>query len=398
MQLSRKVDAMQHSPIRKFYKYANEAKLRGLNVFHLNIGQPDIRTPKAFREAIRGYDTEVLSYAPSEGIPELIMGIQEYYSRYGMRFEKNDIIVTDGGSEALYFVLTSILNPGDEIIMPEPYYTNYTTFIGMADGRIVTIPTVPDDGYHYADREKIEAVISPNTKAILLSSPNNPTGNVLTFDEMRMICDLAKEHDFFIITDEAYREFVYDGRTMGSFGMFPDVADRVIIVDSISKRFSACGARIGCVITKNAELHDNIMKLAQGRLSAPTLDQLGAVALYAMDPSYFDSIKAEYQLRRDMTYDALMKIPGVVCVKPAGAFYITAKLPIDDAEKFLIFLLTEFDDHGDTVMFAPAEGFYGTAGMGKSEVRIAYVLNVEDMVRAIEVLKHGIEAYNSKRR
>jgi aspartate aminotransferase len=387
---------MQHSPIRKFYVYSNEAKKQGKKVYQLNIGQPDIKTPKAFMEAVRAFDEEVLAYAPSEGIPELIDAVRGYYARYGMNYEKNNLLITNGGSEALTFIMAALLDSGDEVIVPEPYYTNYTTFIGFADGKVVPLTTKAEEGYHYAKKEAIEAVITPKTRAMVFVNPGNPTGAVLTRDEMRMICDLAKKHDFFIIADEVYREFIYDNGEMTSFGQYEDVADRVIIVDSVSKRFSACGARIGSIVTKNEELYSNLLKLAQGRLCCPTIDQVGSVALYNLDPSYFNEIRDEYERRRNVVYDELCKIEGLVCEKPSGAFYITAKLPVENAEDFLIWMLTEFDDNGETVMFAPAEGFYGTPGLGRSEMRIAYVLNEKDMVRGVELIRLGLEAYNKR--
>ena len=396
MRLSKRVLGIKHSAIRKFYVYANKAKADGKKVYYLNIGQPDIKTPEAFMEEVRKFDARVLEYAPSEGIPQLMDAIIDYYKRYGMDYNHHNLLITNGGSEGLTFIMSAILDPGDEVIIPEPYYTNYKTFITMSDGEIRPLTTVPEDGYHYADKEKILPLINDKTKAILLANPGNPTGNILTRDEMRMICDLAKEHDFFIIADEVYREFVYDGKEMTSFGQFEDVSDRVIIVDSISKRFSACGARVGCVITKNHELHGNLLKLAQGRLCAPTLEQIGAAALYRMDPSYFDEVRAEYEHRRNVVYDALSSIEGVVCEKPGGSFYITCKLPVENAEDFLVWLLEEFDHQGEAVMFAPAEGFYATPGLGKSEMRIAYVLNEMDMIRSIEIIRLGLEAYNSR--
>ncbi|MBN7772518.1 pyridoxal phosphate-dependent aminotransferase [Clostridium aminobutyricum] len=396
MKLSKRIQEMQHSPIRKFYVYSNEAKKQGKKVYQLNIGQPDIKTPKAFMEAVRAYDEKVLAYAPSEGIPELIDAIRGYYARYGMNYDRGNVLITNGGSEALTFIMTAILDSGDEVIVPEPYYTNYTTFIGFSDGKVVPLTTKAEEGYHYAKKEAIEALITPRTRAMVFVNPGNPTGSVLTRDEMRMICDLAKKHDFFIIADEVYREFIYDNGEMTSFGQYEDVADRVIIVDSVSKRFSACGARIGSIVTKNEELYSNLLKLAQGRLCCPTIDQVGSVALYNLDPSYFNEIKAEYERRRNVVYDELCKIEGLVCEKPSGAFYITAKLPVENAEEFLIWMLTEFDDNGETVMFAPAEGFYGTPGLGRSEMRIAYVLNEKDMVRGVELIRLGLEAYNKR--
>ncbi len=396
MKLSDKILAMQHSPIRKFNPIAEKAKKDGKKVYHLNIGQPDIQTPACFMEAIRSFDEEVIAYAESGGVLELQKAISGYFARYGMKYEREQIIVTNGGSEALSMAFISLLNPGDEVLVPEPFYTNYHTFVTMADGVIVPITTTPEEGYHYADAEKIEAAITPRTRAICCISPGNPTGTVLTLEEMKRIGEIARKHDLWIIADEVYREFVYDGRTMTSFGMVEELADRVILIDSISKRFSACGARIGCIITKNEELLDNLMKIAQGRLCAPTVEQIGAAALYRLPISYYDSVRAEYEARRDAVYEELMKIPGVVCKKPGGSFYLTAKLPVDNVEDFLMFLLTEFEDRGETVMFAPAEGFYATPGLGKEEMRIAYVLNQADMARGVELIRLGIEAYRKK--
>ena len=397
MKLSKRVLSIGHSPIRRFYVYANEAIEKGKKVYFLNIGQPDIETPKVFYDAINKFSEKVLEYAPSPGIPSMVESIKNYYARYGMNYQTDEIVITNGGSEAIQFALTAIIDPGDEVIVVEPYYTNYSTFISVVDGVKVPITTVAEDGYSYANKELIEKAITPKTKAMVVTSPGNPTGNVLSQDDMRMIADLAKKHGFFIIADEVYREMVYDGREMSSMGHFEDVADNVIIIDSISKRFSACGARIGCLLTKNKELYSNIMKLCQGRLSVPTLDQVGAAALYdELSPTYFDDVKAEYEHRRNICYDELKKIDGVVCEKPAGAFYITAKLPVDNAEDFLVWLLTEFDVDGETVMFAPVEGFYVTSGLGKNEIRIAYVLNADDLKKAMNIIRLGIEQYNKK--
>lgn len=396
MKLSKKVQAMQHSPIRRFNPIAQKAKDSGKKVYHLNIGQPDIETPACFMDAIRAFDDKVIAYAESGGITVLQDAISNYFKGYNMDFAREEILVTNGGSEALSMIFISILDPGDEVIIAEPFYTNYHTFATMADGVVVPITTKPEEGYHYADREKIEAVITPKTRAICCISPGNPTGNVLSLEEMKLIGEVAKEHDLWIIADEVYREFAYDNREVTSFGMLKELEDRVIIVDSVSKRFSACGARIGCIASKNKTLMDNIMKLAQGRLCSPTVEQVGAAALYNLGPDYYTDIKAEYEARRDTVYEELMKIPGVVCQKPGGAFYMTAKLPVDNVEDFLVWLLTEFEDKGETVMFSPAEGFYGTAGLGKEEMRIAYVLNRADMRRAVELIRLGIEKYNTR--
>lgn len=396
MKLSKRVLSMQHSPIRRFNVYAIEAESKGKKVYHLNIGQPDVETPECFMEAIKGFDKKVIAYAESGGITDLQDAISDYFKQYGMDYGRKDIIVTNGGSEALTMIFMSILNPGDEVIIAEPFYTNYHTFATSVSGKVAPITTKAEDGYNYAKRDLIEAAITPDTKAICCISPGNPTGRVLTLEDMKLIGEIAKEHDLWIIADEVYREFAYDNREVTSFGMIDDISDRVIIVDSVSKRFSACGARVGCVVSKNAELMDGIMKIAQGRLCCPTLDQVGAAALYRLDKSYYDEVKAEYEARRDVVYEELMKIPGVVCQKPGGAFYMTAKLPVDDVEDFLMFLLTEFEDNGETVMFAPAEGFYATPGLGKDEMRIAYVLNQADMRRGVELIRLGMEKYKNR--
>lgn len=396
MKLSNKVEAMQFSPIRKFNPIAQKAKDAGKKVYHLNIGQPDVETPACFMEAIRAYENKVIAYAESGGITELQDAVSDYFKTYGMEIGRNDMIVTTGGSEALTMTFLALLNEGDEVLIAEPFYTNYHTFATSAGGKVVPITTKAEEGYHYAKREQIEPLITEKTKAICCINPGNPTGTVLTKEEMQLIGDIAKEHDLWIIADEVYREFAYDGREAVSFGQVKDVEDRVIIIDSVSKRFSACGARIGLLVSKNQEFMQSVMKIAQGRLCVSTVDQVGAAALFKLPASYYDEVKAEYCGRRDVVYEELMKIPGVVCRKPGGAFYMTAKLPVDSVEDFLMFLLTEFEDNGETVMFAPAEGFYATPGLGKDEMRIAYVLNQADMRRGVELIRLGIEAYNKR--
>ena len=386
MKLSKKIQDMELSPIRKFVPYADAARAAGKKVYGLNIGQPDIKTPRAFFDAVKNFDQEVLAYANSQGIPELLEALVGYYKRIGLNFEKKDLLVTTGGSEAISMLMTALLDDGDEVIMAEPFYTNYKTFIKAAGGKLVGIPTTAEEGYQYAVKEKIEAVITPKTKAICIINPGNPTG----------IVDIALEHDLYIIADEVYREFVYDGKAMDTFGSFPEAAQNVVIVDSISKRFSACGARMGSIASKNEELMGNLMKLCQARLCSATLDQIGAAALYNLDPSYFDDIKKEYEHRRNVAVEALNEIEGIQYGVPEGAFYITCKLPVDDAEKFLMFLLTEFDVNGETCMFAPAGGFFTNPEAGKSDMRIAYVLKAEDMKAGINIIKEGIKAYNAR--
>lgn len=397
MKLSNRVNSMQHSPIRRFNVFAFEAKEKGKKVYHLNIGQPDIETPPCFMDAIRNYDKKVIAYSESGGELVLLDAIINYFGQYDISFERKDIMITNGGSEALNMIFTTILNPDDEVIIPEPFYTNYHTFVTGAGGKVVPITTKAEDGYDFARKELIESAITPKTKAICCISPGNPTGRVLTIEDMKLIGEIAKEHDLWIIADEVYREFAYDDRDVTSFGMLEDLKDRVVIVDSVSKRFSACGARIGCIVSKNEELMDGIMKIAQGRLCVPTLEQIGAAALYNLDKSYYDEAKAEYEGRRNVVYEELMKIPGVICQKPGGAFYMTAKLPVESVEDFLMFMLTEFDDNGETAMFTPAEGFYATPGLGKDEMRMAYVLKQEDMRRAVELIRLGMEAYKRKK-
>lgn len=396
MDISNRVESMQFSPIRKFNPIAIKAEKAGKKIYHLNIGQPDVETPECFMDAIRNFDEKVIAYAESGGRPELIEAVKDYYKTYDISLESSDIMVTNGGSEALSMTFITLLNEGDEVLVPEPYYTNYSTFALMAGGVVKPVTTSAEDGYFYADAARIKACITPKTKAICCLEPGNPTGNVLTLDEMRVICEVAEKHDLMIIADEVYREFVYDGRTPASFGQLEEYADRVIIIDSVSKRFSACGARIGLCISKNKEFMSGIMKIAQGRLCVSTVDQIGSAALFRLPQSYYDEVKAEYCGRRDVVVEELNKIPGFSATVPGGAFYMTCKLPVDDIEDFLIFLLEEFEDNGESVMFAPAEGFYATPGLGKDEIRIAYVLNQDDMKRGVELIRLGLEAYNKK--
>ena len=354
MKFSSKVQKCGLSPMRKFHPYAVAAEAKGRKIYHLNIGQPDIETPKAYFEAVRHFDLPVLEYAPSPGMPVLIDAIRHYYDKLDMHFDAGDILITNGGSEALQIAFNCILDDGDEVLIPEPFYPNYNTMVRTCGASIHPIPTSPHEGYRYADRARIEAEINEHTRAIVCTNPGNPTGVVLTPEEMRMLVDVAKEHGLFIIGDEAYREFVYAGEPLQSMGQFADAAENVIVIDTVSKRFSACGARIGCLITRNRELMAHAMKYAQCRLSVPTLDQVAAAALYNVGPEYFAAVREEYKRRRDTVMQKLQAIPGVVCECPKGAFYVMAALPVDDADAFQRWLLEEFQDNGDTVMFAPA--------------------------------------------
>jgi aspartate aminotransferase len=393
MKFSKRIMSMQESPIRKLAPYAENAKKQGKKIYHLNIGQPDIRTPENFMNAIRQFDQEVLKYSPSQGIPELIDAIITYYKKYKMKFEQDEVLITNGGSEALFFSLIAIADHGDEIIVPEPFYTNYSGFATAVGINIMPITTEASAGFHLPSQEKIEQVISHKTKAILLSHPGNPTGVVYTKEEIELLAKIAKKHNLYIITDEVYREFVYDNLEYTSFGNMNEIEDRVIIVDSISKRFSACGARIGAILSKNKKLIKEILKLCQGRLCCPLLEQLGAVELYHVPHDYYKRVLKEYEKRRDIVYEALEKIPGVICKKPTGAFYVVAKLPVSDAEEFAIWLLKDFSLENETVMLAPAEGFYITPGCGKDEARIAYILNENDLKKAMHILAVALEQY-----
>lgn len=396
MHLSEKSRQCAPSPIRKFYPFECAAAARGKKIYHLNIGQPDIPTPPAFWEAVHSYKSHTLAYAPSPGTPELIDAVRAYYRRLGVELEQGDVLVTSGGSEALQLMALAILDPDDEIITPEPFYPNYATFIKAAGGVIRALPTTPEEGYRYADRARFEALINERTRAILVTNPGNPTGVILDEDEMAMIKDVAREHNLYLISDEVYREFYYGGEGLRTMLEFPDACENVVIVDSISKRFSACGARIGILISKNRPLMETCLKFCQSRLSVGSLNQAGAVALYSMDPDYFTATRAEYKLRRDTVVKKLREIPGVVCEEPKGAFYLMAALPVDDADKFQQWLLTDFSDNNESVMFAPGEGFYATPGKGKNEIRIAYVLCHEDLERAMDLLAMGIQAYNEQ--
>jgi aspartate aminotransferase len=394
MKISQKAQECNLSPMRKFHPYAVEAVNKGKTIYHLNIGQPDIETPPAYYEAIRDFKNPVLEYAASPGMPVLIKAVQGYYEKLGIHYEESDILITTGGSEALMMLMLSILDPGSEVIIPEPFYPNYNTFVRAAGGTIRPITTSPEGGYRYAFRDKLEAAYNEHTRAIMFTNPGNPTGVVLKPEELRTIADFAKAHDLFVIGDEVYREFVYGGEKLATIGQFPELHDNAVIIDSVSKRFSACGARIGAIITRNKELQQSLLKFCQARLSVATLDQVASAALYDVGPEYFEAVRKEYKLRRDTCYKKLLEIPGVVVKDPEGAFYMMAALPVDNADTFQKWLLTDFDDNGDTVMFAPGEGFYATPGKGKNEIRIAYVLKQDKLERAMDLLALGIQKYN----
>lgn len=390
--LSDKMLQMKASSVRKLTKYAEDAEARGKKIYRLNIGQPDLKVPKEYYERIRSFREPTVEYMPSQGIPELREAVETYYKSIGIDVDKNQIYITTGGTEAVMFTLLALTNPGDEILIFEPYYSNYNTFFTITGARPAAVTTYAENGFH-VERSAIEEKITDKTKAIFVTNPGNPTGTVLRKDEVRMIADVAKEHDLYIICDEVYREMVFDGREITSFGFLEDIQDRLIMIDSVSKRYNACGARIGMVISKNEEILELISKLCQGRLAVSTIEQHAAVGLYSTGFRVINEVRDEFERRRDVVYESLMKIPGIFCEKPEGAFYLVCKLPVYDANDFLIWMLQDFEDEGETVMAAPADGFYATEGLGKNEIRIAYVLKPEKLKRAVELLGKGLEAY-----
>jgi aspartate aminotransferase len=393
--LSKRAGAIPSSPIRRLEPFAMEAKKKGLKVYPLHIGQPDTETPPSFFRAIAKFDQRTLAYGPSAGDANLIGGIADYYAAKEIPIGPENILISNGGSEAISFALTVTCDPGDEILVPEPFFPGYTNSARALNITIVPILTEVQNGYHLPSRGECRSGLTPRTRAILLSHPGNPTGVVYTPGEMDQIADLAIEHDLFIIADEVYREFVYDpAARYRSFASIDKIADRVIVVDSISKRFSACGARVGCFVSRNLDVVQCALKICQARGCPPVLEQIGAGALYATDSTaYLKDVNVEYASRRDVLYGLLNGIEGIACKKPEGAFYIMAKLPVDDAEKFVLWMLQEFSLNGETMMGAPGAGFYATAGAGKDEIRLAYVLKKEDLVKAASLLKAGLEAY-----
>ena len=393
MQVSERIKSMQASPIRKLVPYADKAKAEGKKVYHLNIGQPDIETPKVFFDALKTFERPVIAYANSQGEKVMIESMVKYYAKHNMGFDYEDIIITQGGSEALIFAIFAVTDPEDEVIVAEPFYTNYNGFASVTGAKLKAMTTVAEEGFHLPKRAEIIKLIGNKTKAFLLANPGNPTGTVYRKDEIQMIADIAKEYDLFIIADEVYKEYVYDGEEFISFASLSDIKDRVIVTDSVSKRFSACGARIGSVSSKNPEVIKNILKLAQNRLCVATIEQVAAAALVDTPDDYMEYSYNEYKSRRDAAYEALSKMEGVVCEKPKGAFYVIVKLPIENAEDFALWMLTDFEDNKETVMFAPAEGFYATKGLGKNEIRLSFCINTESVKRAMELLELGLRKY-----
>ncbi|XMB73258.1 pyridoxal phosphate-dependent aminotransferase [Mycoplasmatota bacterium WC30] len=396
MKLSKRILELQHSPIRKFIPIADKAKKANKKVYHLNIGQPDIETPKAFMDAIKNYESKVIKYSKSNGEMCLINAIQNFYKRENIIFEDDEILITNGASEALKFCSIAMCDVGDEILVPEPFYTNYSGFTESSGVKIVPITTKPEEGFRLPAKAEIVSLITPRTKVILFSNPGNPTGKILSLEEMEMLAEIAREHNLYIISDEVYRGISFDGLKAISMAKIKGIEDRVVVLESVSKRYSACGARIGSIQSKNKELIYQILKLCQARLCVATLEQVGAAELYRCEDTYIEEIKNEYEARRNIVFETLQNIPGIICEKPTGAFYIIAKLPIANAEKFVVWLLEEFDLDGETVMLTPAEAFYATEGLGVSEVRISYVLNTADLKKAMEILRVGLAEYIKK--
>ncbi len=382
--------------MRKFAPLAAEAERKGLRIYHLNIGQPDIATPEIYFQTLKNFSRPVLSYAPSNGLPEMLEAVQRYYASFGVPLEQNDILIGNGGSEALQMLLACILDSGDEIVIPEPFYPNYSTMVNLTGAKIRPLTTCPEEGYHYAVRERVEACINEHTRAVMITNPGNPTGAVLTPDELQLMLDIAKKHGLFLICDEVYREFTYNGEPLISALQYPGYEDNVVVIDSVSKRFSACGARIGMLISRNRELMGHALKWCQSRLSSTMADQLASAALYSVGPEYFAAMRSLYRERRDAMLRKLREIPGIVCAEPKGAFYVMAALPVDDAEKFQHWLLTEFADKGETLMYAFGAPFYATPGKGLNEVRMAYVLDVPQLERAMDILALAIRKYNER--
>ncbi|MCR4765139.1 MAG: pyridoxal phosphate-dependent aminotransferase [Bacteroidaceae bacterium] len=384
---------MPASPIRKLAPLAYEAKSKGVKVYHLNIGQPDLPTPQCAIDAIKNIDRKILEYSPSQGYPSFRQKLTGYYAKYNINLTADDIIITSGGSEAVLFAFLSCLNPGDEIIVPEPAYANYMAFAISAGAKIRTVTTTIEEGFSLPKVEKFEELINERTRAILICNPNNPTGYLYTRREMNQIRDLVKKYDLFLFSDEVYREFIYTGSPYISACHLEGIEQNVVLIDSVSKRYSECGIRIGALITKNAEIRKAVMKFCQARLSPPLIGQIAAEASLDVPEEYLRETYDEYVERRKCLIDGLNRIPGVYSPIPMGAFYTVAKLPVDDAEKFCMWCLKEFQYEGETVFMAPASGFYTTPGVGVNEVRIAYVLKKEDLTRALFVLQKALEAY-----
>ena len=384
---------MQPSPIRKLAPLADQARRRGVHVYHLNIGQPDLETPPAIRDRLSRFKEKVFAYTPSGGTPEYLASLETYYGRLGIPLSPAELVATAGGSEAILFAMFAGANEGDDALVVEPFYTNYNAFATMAGVRLVPLTSRVEDGFHLPPRKDWERARTDRTRLVLLCNPNNPTGTVYRPDELEMVAEFCRDHGLFLVADEVYREFVYDGGRSVSALELPGFEQQVVVVDSLSKRYSACGIRLGCLATRNAEIHQAALRMAQGRLSPPGLAQFVAVGAQELGPDYTTSVVAEYQRRRDLLYEGLRRIAGVFLTRPEGAFYFVARLPIADSEDFARWLLADFAHDGATVMVAPARGFYATPGLGANEVRIAYVLCEEDLRASVRILERALDAY-----
>lgn len=383
---------MQESPIRKLAPYALEAKKKGIKVYHLNIGQPDIKTPQGMLDAYKQIPP-IIEYGPSEGLLSYRQKLTQYYKSVNIDVDASNIFITSGGSEAIIFALMSTCSPGDEIIIPEPFYTNYNGFAAMAGVNIVPVTTTIEQGFDLPAISEFEKRLSSKTKAIVICNPGNPTGAVFTKERLAELVEFAKKHNLFVISDEVYREFTYDGNKTTSIMEFADFAEHAIAIDSVSKRYSACGSRVGCLVTRNKELLKLLLKFGQARLCPPTIDQLAAEAAVDTPASYFAEVIGEYEKRRNLSFERLSEIEGAIVPKPQGAFYMVLSLPVDNAEDFAIWLLNDFSVNNETVMIAPAGGFYATNGLGKNQIRVAYVLNTGDLEKAYAILKAGVAEY-----
>jgi aspartate aminotransferase len=395
--VSARGDRMPASPIRKLMPLAEDAKRQGVRVLHLNIGQPDLETPSAIRERLTRYPDRVIAYSPSGGTPEYLAYLAEYYRRLGFSLSAEEIIATTGGSEAVLFAFLACADPGDDALVPEPFYTNYSAFAAMAGVRLVPLTTRVEDGFHLPGRDVWERACTRETRLVLLCNPNNPTGTVYSPEELEEVAGFCRDRGLFLIVDEVYREFVYDGRRTVSALALEGAEEAVVVVDSLSKRYSACGLRLGCLVTRNPEIHRACLRMAQGRLSPPGLAQFVAVGAQDLDPEYMGEVVSEYERRRNVLYAGLRQIPGVFLTQPEGAFYFVARLPIADGDHFASWLLSDFHLRGATVMVAPARGFYATPGLGADQVRIAYVLKSEDLRAAVEILAAALETYSRDR-
>jgi aspartate aminotransferase len=394
--ISKKGKSMPESPIRKLIPYAEQAKRNGISIFHLNIGQPDIETPKVMLDAVRNNNLRVVEYSHSAGIESYRRKLAGYYGTFNIDVDYTDIIVTTGGSEAIEITMMSCLDEGDEVIIPEPFYANYIGFAVQAGIKIKPIVSTIEDGFALPGISEFEKLIGPKTKAIMICNPSNPTGYLYSRDELSALRDIVKKHNLYLFSDEVYREFCYDSKEYISVMHLKGIEQNVVLLDSVSKRYSACGVRIGAIVSKNKEVMNTALKFAQARLSPPTFGQIAAAAAIDTPPSYFTKVREEYVARRDFLVTALNSIDGVICPKPSGAFYVIAQLPVDDTDKFCQWMLEHFSYKKQTVMMAPASGFYSSPGLGKNQVRVAYVLNLESLKLAMECLTEGLKKYPGK--